>query len=113
MHLFFFRLVVTYHLIIQKNPSPGGVGRSGRVGGDIMFRTPGMRPDSGGSRVTSEMEEFFALCPCPIFVVTGTDSKITTTSLIADMLPNGMERIWAVTLKRVRITYVLARIYIL
>jgi UDP-N-acetylmuramoylalanine--D-glutamate ligase len=68
-----------------------------RVGGDIVFRTPGMRPDhpaldsarAGGSRVTSEMEEFFALCPCPIFGVTGSDGKTTTTSLIADMLANG------------------------
>lgn len=67
------------------------------VGGDMVFRTPGMRPDhpaldsarAGGSRVTSEMEEFFALCPCPIFGVTGSDGKTTTTSLIADMLANG------------------------
>ncbi|NOU73728.1 UDP-N-acetylmuramoyl-L-alanine--D-glutamate ligase [Paenibacillus sp. LMG 31458] len=68
-----------------------------RVGGDVVFRTPGMRPDhpaldsarAGGSRVTSEMEEFFALCPCPIFGVTGSDGKTTTTSLIADMLADG------------------------
>lgn len=68
-----------------------------RVGGDLVFRTPGMRPDhpalgsarAGGSRVTSEMEEFFALCPCPIFGVTGSDGKTTTTSLIADMLADG------------------------
>ena len=44
---------------------------------------------AGGSRVTSEMEEFFGLCPCPIFGVTGSDGKTTTTSLIADMLANG------------------------
>ncbi|KRF03406.1 UDP-N-acetylmuramoylalanine--D-glutamate ligase [Paenibacillus sp. Soil766] len=68
-----------------------------RVGGDVVFRTPGMRPDhpaldsarAGGSRVTSEMEEFFALCPCPIYGVTGSDGKTTTTSLIADMLAEG------------------------
>ncbi|WP_341281949.1 UDP-N-acetylmuramoyl-L-alanine--D-glutamate ligase [Paenibacillus sp. FSL H8-0537] len=72
-----------------------------RVGGDIVFRTPGMRPDhpaldsarAGGSRVTSEMEEFFALCPCPIFGVTGSDGKTTTTSLIADMLANGGRKV--------------------
>ncbi|TXK77016.1 UDP-N-acetylmuramoyl-L-alanine--D-glutamate ligase [Paenibacillus sp. N3.4] len=68
-----------------------------RIGGDVVFRTPGMRPDhpsldsarADGSRVTSEMEEFFALCPCPIFGVTGSDGKTTTTSLIADMLADG------------------------
>jgi UDP-N-acetylmuramoylalanine--D-glutamate ligase len=68
-----------------------------RVGGDVVFRTPGMRPDhpaldsarASGSRVTSEMEEFFALCPCPIFGVTGSDGKTTTTALIADMLADG------------------------
>jgi len=67
------------------------------VGGDLVFRTPGMRPDhpaldsarAGGSRVTSEMEEFFALCPCPIFGVTGSDGKTTTTSMIAEMLADG------------------------
>jgi len=67
-----------------------------RVEGDIVFRTPGIRPDhpaldsarAGGSRVTSEMEEFFTLCPCTIFGVTGSDGKTTTTSLIADMLAN-------------------------
>jgi UDP-N-acetylmuramoylalanine--D-glutamate ligase len=68
-----------------------------RVGGDLVFRTPGMRPDhpalntarAGGSRVTSEMSEFFALCPCPIYGVTGSDGKTTTTSLIAEMLADG------------------------
>jgi len=68
-----------------------------RIEGDMVFRTPGMRPDhpaldsarASGSSVTSEMEEFFALCPCPIFGVTGSDGKTTTTSLIADMLANG------------------------
>jgi UDP-N-acetylmuramoylalanine--D-glutamate ligase len=68
-----------------------------RVGGDVVFRTPGMRPNhpaldsarASGSRVTSEMEEFFALCPCPIFGVTSSDGKTTTTSLIADMLADG------------------------
>ncbi|WP_152392866.1 UDP-N-acetylmuramoyl-L-alanine--D-glutamate ligase [Paenibacillus guangzhouensis] len=71
------------------------------VEGDIVFRTPGMRPDhpalvlarAGGSRVTSEMEEFFALCPCPIFGVTGSDGKTTTTSLIAEILANGGHKV--------------------
>ena len=61
---------------------------------DVVFRTPGMRPDvpalleakARGSVVTSEMEIFFEVCPCTIIGVTGSDGKTTTTSIIADML---------------------------
>ena len=67
------------------------------LSGDMIFRTPGLRPDhpallkakAGGSRVTGEMEEFFALCPCPVTGVTGSDGKTTTTTLIAEMLRAG------------------------
>lgn len=61
---------------------------------DVIFRTPGMRPDvpvlleakARGSVVTSEMEIFFEVCPCTIIGVTGSDGKTTTTSIIAEML---------------------------
>ena len=61
---------------------------------DVIFRTPGMRPDvpallaakARGSIVTSEMEVFFEICPCTIIGVTGSDGKTTTTSIIAEML---------------------------
>ena len=61
---------------------------------DIIFRTPGMRPDlpefvnavQQGSILTSEMETFFEVCPCPIFAVTGSDGKTTTTTLISEFL---------------------------
>ena len=61
---------------------------------DVIFRTPGMRPDvpallaakANGSVVTSEMEIFFEVCPCTIIGVTGSDGKTTTTSIIAEML---------------------------
>lgn len=64
------------------------------VSGDVVFRTPGMRPDNKvyldakarGSRITSEMEEFFGLCPCRIAAVTGSDGKTTSTTLISKML---------------------------
>ena len=63
-------------------------------GQDIIFRTPGMRPDlpqlkaavEGGSLLTSEMEVFFQVCPCPIIGVTGSDGKTTTTTIIAELL---------------------------
>jgi UDP-N-acetylmuramoylalanine--D-glutamate ligase len=61
---------------------------------DIVFRTPGMSYNlkelrelrERGVVVTSEMEVFFDLCPCPIIAVTGSDGKTTTTTLIAEML---------------------------
>ena len=61
---------------------------------DIIFRTPGMRfylPEltearRRGSVVTSEMEVFFAFCPCKLYAVTGSDGKTTTTTLISEML---------------------------
>ena len=61
---------------------------------DIIFRTPGMRPDvpelleaaAHGREITSEMEVFFRVCPCPIIGVTGSDGKTTTTTIIAELL---------------------------
>jgi len=61
---------------------------------DVIFKTPGLRPDvpelqaamAGGSVVTSEMEVFFEVCPCPIIAVTGSDGKTTTTTIVAKLL---------------------------
>ncbi len=61
---------------------------------DIIFRTPGLSPNTPellaageeGSEITSEMALFFAHCPCHILAVTGSDGKTTTTSIIAEML---------------------------
>ena len=39
-----------------------------------------------GSVITSEMEVFFQVCPCPIIAVTGSDGKTTTTTIIAELL---------------------------
>ena len=61
---------------------------------DVIFRTPGLRPDvpeiaaavARGSVLTSEMEVFFDVCPCPLIAVTGSDGKTTTTTIIAKLL---------------------------
>jgi len=53
-----------------------------------------MRPDlpqllaavERGSILTSEMEVFFDVCPCPKIAVTGSDGKTTTTTIIAELL---------------------------
>ena len=70
-------------------------------GQDVIFRTPGMRPDlpqlsaavKRGSVLTSEMEVFFQVCPCPIIGITGSDGKTTTTTIIAELLKSGGYRV--------------------
>ena len=65
---------------------------------DVVFRTPGLRPDSiplkPGAELTSEMEVFFRLCPCPIFAVTGSDGKTTTTTILSELLKAAGKRVW-------------------
>lgn len=59
---------------------------------DVIFRTPGLHPmyldeaKAAGAVVTSEMEVFFALCPCRIIAITGSDGKTTTSTLISELL---------------------------
>lgn len=63
-------------------------------GADVIFRTPGLRPDipqiaramAAGAELTSEMEAFLDLCPCRVIAVTGSDGKTTTTTIIAGLL---------------------------
>ena len=72
------------------------------VTADVVFRTPGMHPAnpaiellrSRGAEITSEMDVFFKVCPCPILAVTGSDGKTTTTTLIAEMLKAEGYRVW-------------------
>lgn len=69
---------------------------------DVVFRTPGMHPGNPaiqalrrqGAEVTSEMEVFFEVCPCPIIAVTGSDGKTTTTTLISEMLKAAGRTVW-------------------
>ena len=68
---------------------------------DIIFRTPGLLPTdpllelakANGAVITSEMEVFFALCPCRTIAVTGSDGKTTTASIIAELLQAGGKRV--------------------
>ncbi len=69
---------------------------------DLVFRTPGMHPANpaleglraASAKITSEMDVFFQLCPCPILAVTGSDGKTTTTTLIAEMLKASGKTVW-------------------
>ena len=64
------------------------------IDADIIFRTPGLRPDMDGilkavekgAVLTSEMELFFDVCPCRKIAVTGSDGKTTTTTIISELL---------------------------
>ena len=71
-----------------------GEGYLQNIDADIIFRTPGLRPDlpellkarERGSVITSEMEAFFEVCPSKIIAVTGSDGKTTTTTIISELL---------------------------
>lgn len=71
-------------------------------GFDVIFRTPGMRPDlpqlvkavENGAELTSEMEVFISLCPAQIIAVTGSDGKTTTTTLIYKILTEEGYNCW-------------------
>ena len=68
---------------------------------DVVFRSPGMyyhneklqEARKKGVVITSEMEAFFALCPCKIYAVTGSDGKTTTTTLISEFLAHAGFRV--------------------
>lgn len=68
----------------------------------MLFLSPAVRPDleglvaarANGTLVTSEMEEFFRLCPCKKIAVTGSDGKTTTTTLISKLLEAAGHKTW-------------------
>ena len=61
---------------------------------DIIFRSPGIRPDREGIRravekgaeLSSEMELFLSLTPARTFAITGSDGKTTTTTICGKLL---------------------------
>ncbi len=63
-------------------------------GFDVIFRTPKVRWDLAellaererGAVITSEMEVFMELCQAPVFGITGSDGKTTTSTLISLIL---------------------------
>ena len=69
---------------------------------DVVFRTPGLHPDlpqiralrERGAKITSEMEAFFAVCPCKITAITGSDGKTTTSTLISELLKKEGRKVW-------------------
>lgn len=69
-------------------------------GRDVIFRSPGIRPDvgdipaavAGGALLTSEMEWFCDASAAPIFAITGSDGKTTTTTLTHLLLSRALER---------------------
>lgn len=71
-----------------------GEGYLSSLAGDVIFKTPGIRPDlpefleaeKKGILITTEMEVFLNLCPAHITAVSGSDGKTTTTTLIHKML---------------------------
>ena len=64
---------------------------------DLLVVSPGVAWDAPlveaarqrGIQVTSEIDLFFDLCPCPIAGITGTNGKTTTTALAAEVLRAG------------------------
>ena len=62
---------------------------------DIIFRSPGIRPDlkeiksaiDNGAILSSEIDLFLKFCPTKkIFAITGSDGKSTTSSIICELL---------------------------
>ncbi|MBO5883677.1 MAG: UDP-N-acetylmuramoyl-L-alanine--D-glutamate ligase [Clostridia bacterium] len=71
------------------NSSLNGEDAFAGICGDIIFRSPGIRPDIApfleairrGSILSSEMELFFTLTPSKLFAISGSDGKTTSTTL--------------------------------
>ncbi len=69
------------------------------INADIIFRSPGIRPDydgikkaiESGAELTSEMELFLELTPACVLGVTGSDGKTTTTTIAYKLLQKEFE----------------------
>ncbi|MBQ7172095.1 MAG: UDP-N-acetylmuramoyl-L-alanine--D-glutamate ligase [Clostridia bacterium] len=71
-----------------------GEGYLDGLSGDVIFRSPGIRPDlpgiaaavADGAVLTSEAEFFFLSSPCRKVGITGSDGKTTTTTVTSLLL---------------------------
>lgn len=69
------------------------------IDADIIFRSPGIRPDfdgilravQNGAELISEMELFIELTPATVLAVTGSDGKTTTTTITYKLLEKEFE----------------------
>lgn len=72
-----------------------------KIGGDLVIRTPGLRPDvkgladarERGAEVIGETQLFLRFRPCRVWGVSGSDGKTTTTTLIAKLLESGGRKV--------------------
>ena len=70
-----------------------------KIDADIIFRSPGIRPDyegikkavENGAELMSEMELFLELTPTLILGITGSDGKTTTTTIAYKLLEKEFE----------------------
>ncbi len=71
-----------------------GEGYLDGIDGDLIFRSPGMRPDlpafaeatARGATLSCEIELALSLTPATVIGITGSDGKTTTTTLTGKML---------------------------
>ncbi len=70
------------------------------LSGDIIFRSPGIRPDlpeigaavKNGAVLSSEMELFLSLTEARVIAISGSDGKTTTTTLTSLILTEACKR---------------------
>ncbi|MBE6594115.1 MAG: UDP-N-acetylmuramoyl-L-alanine--D-glutamate ligase [Ruminococcaceae bacterium] len=73
-----------------------------KIEGDVIFRSPGIRPDipalrealARGAYLTSEIEQLLALTRARTFAITGSDGKTTSTTLTGKFLEAAGKRVF-------------------
>ena len=73
-----------------------------KVEGDVIFRSPGIRPDlprlvsaeEKGALLTSEIEKLLELTAAQTFAITGSDGKTTSTTLCGKFLEAAGKRVF-------------------